>query len=453
MLVDAPVLDMLSRYRKHGGERWHTPGHKGVTPVHGEFLDWANDITEIEDMHATPNPVELSERLMASAYGADRTWYSVQGATLPVMAGILAAFPFGSTLLIDRAIHRSVLGALIIGAYKVRWLYPDFIGAGLPLPLKNFPSDLSGVDGVVLTRPTYDGLAAPLTEIVQAAHQQGLIVVVDEAHGSHWQGPHYPASALAIGADLVAHGVHKNEASLTQTGLLHLKGHRVSASAVERWWRVLQTTSPSYLLLGALDRLQWERRQPERCQTWDSLAVRARDLWIQCAQSRIALLQPWAAARHWEVDPARLTIMGQGLRVAQVLAPVGAVEKVTAHSCTLILSPQQSLAPLASALARLPDTHDPKALRVLSYPRLKAAMGVREAFEKPGHWVPLAHAAGEVAHDPLVPYPPGIPAAMPGELLTPELTQWLSEWVQEAAGTLQGIKRLDGQLCVWVVRS
>ncbi len=451
--MDAPVLDMLSRYRKRDGERWHTPGHKGVMPTRGDFLDWASDITEIGDMHRTPNPVEQSERLMATVCGADRTWYSVQGASLPMMAGILAAFPFHATLLIDRAIHRSVLSALIIGDYQVRWLYPGFTQAGLPLPLASVPGDFSGVDGIVLTRPTYDGLAGSVKAMIEAAHGQGLAVVVDEAHGSHWQGQHYPTSALASGADLVAHGVHKTEASLTQTGLLHLKGSRVLASNVDRWWRVLQTSSPSYLLLASLDRLQWERHKPQFRQAWDRLAVRARELWSECTQHEIALLQPWAEAMHWDVDPARLTIVGPGAHLAQTLASVGEVEKVTAHSCTLILSPYQSLQPLAQALSHIVGATDQHALQVVSYPQLTAAMTVREAWEKPGRWVPLTQAAGEVAHDALVPYPPGIPMAMPGELLTQELLEWLSQWVRDAAGLLQGVRREEGQLLVWVVQA
>lgn len=449
-VVQTPVLDFMFRYAHHGGERWHTPGHKGRSPKHGGFLEWTYDITEVGEMLSAPNPLTKSEALMAETFGADRTWYSVGGATIPVMAAILAAVPFGSEVWVDRALHRSVLGALVIGGYRVHWLYPDWLRAGLALPLTEFPATMAGATGLLVTRPTYDGLTGNLSRAIQTAHEQNLVVVVDEAHGSHWRGAAYPPSALALGADLVAHGVHKSEAALTQTGLLHLQGTRVSRGDVDRWFRVLQTSSPSYLLLASLDRLQWERHQLGMNQAWDQLADQARQLWMHLESRGLAVLQSWAEHRGLIVDPSRLTLMGPGQRLNQVLSRGGVVEKWTAGSVTLLLSPGQSLDRIYELADDLRVVAGQADFSLMSYPRLGTFMDVRQAWNTPGEWVLLDQAAHRVLKDGLTPYPPGIPLAMPGEALTQEAIDWLLEWLGLECGIVEGVQDEGGRPCVWV---
>lgn len=450
--MNTPLLDLLAHYAARKGERWHTPGHKGVPPAHGDILRWDYDITEIDELLQSPNAVDESRRLMASVYGSDKTWYSVAGATLPVTAAILAAFPFGATVYVDRAMHRSVLSALVIGGYQVRWMYPPLLGAGLPLPLTTVPTDFSGVEGLVLTRPTYDGLAGPIDPWVERAHSHNVPLVVDEAHGSHWRGPSYPLSALLAGADLVAHGVHKNEATLTGTGLLHLKGERVTEHTVDRWWRALETSSPSYLLLASLDRLQWERRQPEAALAWEQLAQQMRELWTVMEDRGLRVLQPWAERHHLAVDPSRLTLLGDGPAIRDHLARFGQVEKVTPNSCTLFVTPGQRLEEIGAAVENVPriggpDTEGP----AISYPALPSVMTIREAWSRTGRWVPLDESRGLVAADALTPYPPGIPMAVPGEVLTDDIIKWLRNWLDSSSGPVQGVEYQGGRPAVWVI--
>lgn len=450
--METPLLDMIARYRAAKLQRWHTPGHKGVTPDRGEFLDWASDITEVAELAAFPGPVEESQALMALAVGADRTWYSVAGATLPVMVGILSAFPRGATVVVDRSAHRSVLGALVIGNYQVRWAYPRVLQAGMPLPLTELPEPgLSESAGAVVTRPTYDGLAAPAGPLIDAVHRADGAIVVDEAHGSHWVGTDYPLPALAAGADLVAHGVHKSEAALTQAGLLHLQGTRVDANAIERWWRVLGTSSPSYLLLGSLDRLQWQRRQPAAANAWHGLAQQMFDVWEEIEQRGIPVLQVWARHEGWEVDPARLTLIGDGPKLRSQLSVVGIVEKVTAHSCTLFVAPGQPLQEIVRAVANEGASDGRRWLTTAPYPTLVTAMSVGEAFGRPGRWVALAEAEGQVLGDAVTPYPPGIPLGVPGEVVSADLTAWLRESMALGEGTVHGITYKGGIAGVWVV--
>lgn len=427
------------------------PGHKGRVPPGGEFLGWASDITEIAAMREAPDPVRRSEALMAETYGADRTWYSVQGATLPVMAAILAANPPGSPLFVDRAMHRSVLGALIIGGYRVRWMYPEILSSGLTLPLVDSPSDLEGFRSLVLTRPTYDGIAADIHSMVAAAHQRGLTVVVDEAHGSHYSGAYFPRSALSYDADLVAHGVHKNEASLTQTGLLHLKGGRVNPLEVEMWWRLLGTSSPSYLLLGALDRLQAERHEETWRRKWEEFAASALYLQDRLGERGVETLQHWARSQGYQADPSRLTLLAPGEETVRNLLPWGEVEKVTPESVTLILSPGDDLDRLLAVIPEAVPTHQSLRPQRIRFPRLSTALTAREAWGAPGRLVPLWEAQGCALKEALTPYPPGMPLAVPGEVLNQSMLEWIREWQSRVTAPIEGISIRQGRSWVWVI--
>ncbi|MCY0880107.1 MAG: arginine decarboxylase [Firmicutes bacterium] len=450
---EMPVLSMLDSYVSRAGERWHMPGHKGRRPEFGDFLHWSYDVTEIDEMLQTPNPVERSEELMARSYGADRTWYSVAGATLPVLAGMLAAFPPGATVWVDRTMHRSVFGALVLGGYQVKWLYPSLVQAGLTLPVAKAPPAWEEARGIVLTRPTYDGIAADIAPIIAACHAANGVVMVDEAHGSHWMVSPYPVSALQLGADVVAHGVHKTQDALTQTGLLHIQGHRVMADEVDRWWRVLATTSPSYLLLASLDRLQWARRQPHYAERWRAAAEAALVLREDLAAAGWVIWQAWAERQGYAADPLRLTVMGPGSAVEARVKRVGRVEKTTQDSCTFLLSPGQNFDALKEALGPAPLVPSPQALNPMPYPALETAMSIRDAWLHPGRWVPLRDAVGLVAKDALTPYPPGVPVAVAGEVLTRNIVDWLLDWHAAGRAVIQGVKPQGDDLWVWVVEA
>ncbi len=457
---ERPLLNALQAFVSGPGRsaRWHTPGHKGSAPDGAEFLAWAYDVTEVGSLSPSGHgldPIARSESLMASAFGADRTWYSVQGATLPVTAAMLAAFPLGAEIAVDRNAHRSVLAGLVLGGFRPRWIYPQLVGGAVALPA--MPAGqaaagqvLKGTAGLVLTHPTYDGLTASLAPWVDAAHAANVPVVVDEAHGAHFAGrAGYPRSALDYGADLVVHGVHKTEAALTQTGLLHRQGNRVGNAAVDWWWSMLATSSPSYLLLAALDRLQAERHQPGRTAEWEALSETMRELWGRWQTSGISVLQPWWESRGGVADPAKLTILGDGRAMAESLASRGTVEKVDAVSVTLILSPGQDTALLDDAIRPLARWSGFRPA-IRPWPQLAAELPPREAVVRAARWVPWRDAPGRVAATALIPYPPGVPLAIPGEVLTPEVLDWVDEWQSGGAGWVQGVDGSE-EGGLWVV--
>lgn len=452
-----PLYEVLAKYRDLHRERWHTPGHKGRAPERGDFLDWAFDLTEIPGLEpkSGQDPVRASERLMAEQLGVRRTWYSVQGASLPVTVGMLAAFAPGAEVLVDRNAHRSVLSGLMLGGFKPKWIYPRVIAAGVTLPLGS--GEITGAvgpktGGLVLTRPSYDGLAGDVGEALGTLTRQKIPVLVDEAHGSHWSlSPQYPVSAIALGADLVAHGTHKTERALTQTGLLHYQGTRVAERDVQTWWSLLSTTSPSYLLLASLDRLQWERREPGHQQRWSDFAGRMRALWGRLSDAGVLTLGAWWEKQGQRADPAKLTILGDGSAMAEALEPWGVVEKVVPGACTLIVSPWQNTVELEQHLREhIPRVEESSMTAMAPFPILHAALSPRDVWGRASVLVPLHEAKGRVARDAVTPYPPGVPLVMPGEIFTREVIDVMVRFSHMSRGVVSGLEQ-KGDMCVWVI--
>lgn len=457
MAGQTPLIDALRRWRDdhRGRMRWHTPGHKGKTPDRGDFLDWAFDLTEVGPFGSggPADPVRQSEQLTAEVFGVTRSRYSVQGASLPVTAAILAAAPAGSEVAVDRNAHRAVLAALVMGGYRPRWIVPAARGAvALPVSPDGSAAALSAeVGAVVVTMPTYDGLANPLAPLIAEAHARGIPVVVDEAHGSHFFGrAGFPPSAIEQGADLVIHGSHKTEATLTQTGLLHSQGPRVAEADLERWWRLFTTTSPSYLLMAALDRLQWDRRQPATQAGWETLAERGRALWDRLQSRGWTVLQHWWEDQGCAADPAKLTLWGRGPELARELSSAGVVERVFPEGVTLFLAPGQDPDAVERALAGIAPGPPP---RESHWPIAPLDILPRDAYLQPGRAVPLASAVGQVSARPVVPYPPGIPIVYPGERFTADVVDWIRHWRAQSFGTIEGLEpgRQTGEGDVWIV--
>lgn len=434
------------------------PGHKGTPPPGGAFLDWAYDVTEVGNLGPSSDrtdPIYRSEQAMAEYFGSRRTRYSVQGATLPVTAAILASAPPESQILVDRNAHRSVLSALIIGGYRPVWIYPEWLDGSVALPA-GWDIMVKASDerhaAAVLTSPTYEGLTDWDPEGMATLQRSGAIVVVDEAHGTHFFGRRgYPRSALALGADLVAHGPHKTEGVLTQTGLLHRVTERVSEDAVDFWWRLLQTSSPSYLLLASLDRLQGERNAKSADILWEEMAEKARGLWEAFALEAVDVLQAWWERGGKRADPAKLTLLGEGMELKNILQSVGPIEKADATSVTLILGPTQNLSLLKKLIPRLKPFVRP--IRGLRQPmvRLPQIYAPRFVWGRPKTLVPLRDAIGRIAAYPVTPYPPGVPVIMPGEMVNREVIDWIDIWDRGKWGIMEGIHHSGGGQHIWVL--
>ena len=223
------------------------------------------DLTEVsgtDDLHHPEGILKSSMERTACVFGADRTWYMVNGSTCGNLAGISSICPKNSELIVARNCHRSVFHALELRNITPHWVYPKFDKEfGIltdidPDSVKELLEKYPESRGVVITSPTYEGVVSDIKAIAEICHTHGVPLFVDEAHGAHLglvESAGFPDSAIKCGADLVVQSAHKTLIGLNQTALLHLKGELINPKTIERNLDIFETSSPSYILMLSLD--------------------------------------------------------------------------------------------------------------------------------------------------------------------------------------------------------
>lgn len=447
----APLFEALMRYGEQIAAPFHVPGHKMGQAAPAALRDQFGlgtlrfDLTEapgLDDLHAPEGVIAEAQDLAAEAFGAARSFFLVGGTTAGLHALILAACRPGDVLAVPRNAHRSVLGALILSGARPAWVrvaFHDEVDVAVRLDPASLRAALPGAQAALLVHPTYYGLVGDLPAEIRLIHEAGLPALVDEAHGTHFAfHPALPPSALSCGADGVVQSTHKTGGSLTQSSMCHLGfGHRLSTSRAAEMLRLVQSTSPSYLLMASLD---LARRD---------LALRGQAMWdraIHLALKARQRIQEIAGLRVCDADdPTKLLInvSGRGLtgfQAAEWLWTKGvAVESAGLRYLLAVITPGDSPAAidtLVDSLAALPQgpgtppLPEPPPWPEMVLPPREAYLGSKEA-------VLLDDSRGRIAAELIAPYPPGIPVVAPGERLTADVVRYLQEAVK-AGYHLQG---------------
>ena len=272
----------LTGYAKTDMYPFHMPGHKRVP---AKMTDpYTFDITEIDgfdDLHCPEGVLKEAQERAAALYQAEETFFLVNGSTAGILAAVSAVCAgerqkrlkrqerqggaFRPHLLAARNCHRSIYHALYLNRADVTWIRPGRWEKDLSLGIAGriLPEDVKAlldapenqdICGIIITSPTYDGVASDVRSIAELAHRKEIPLIVDEAHGAHFgMHPKLPPSSAALGADLVIHSLHKTLPSLTQTALLHVNGPLADRLLVRRFLSVFQTSSPSYVLMASID--------------------------------------------------------------------------------------------------------------------------------------------------------------------------------------------------------
>jgi arginine decarboxylase len=278
----APIFETLVTYADSGMYGFHTPGHKSgrfATPELAELVGQRGLALDLPAMTATDNTfhptgcVREAQRMAADLFGAGDTFFLTAGSTLGVAAALLSAVSPGSTVAMPRNIHRSVVAGLVLSGGVPRFIPHDVLPECGALGVT--PTALASVldsdpqpSAVLLTRPSYYGVARELADVAAICHARGVPLIVDEAHGGHFRflPEGCPKPALAAAADLVVQSCHKTLGSLVGSAQLHVgRDSLVPAEQVQHALNFLQTTSSSYLLLASLDVMRrWLWREGEQ---------------------------------------------------------------------------------------------------------------------------------------------------------------------------------------------
>ena len=450
---DTPIHKALEEQRINRLAHFDVPGHKGgrgnreLTEFLGEEtmgLD-VNSMKPLDNLNHPVSVIKDAHTLAAEAFGADEAFFIVNGTTAGVQAMIMAACNTGEKLIMPRNVHRSAINALVVcGALPV-YINPG-INKELGIPLgmslnevKRAISENPDAKAILVNNPTYYGICSNLPEIVALAHSHNMLVLVDEAHGTHFYfHEDLPMSAMAAGADMAAVSMHKTGGSLTQSSILLVRD-TVNSDYVRQVVNLTQTTSASYLLLSSLDIAR------------KNLALNGHAMFSKTidyanyAREEINRLGGYYAFGNELVDGdmvfafdyTKLSVHTRNIGLAGIEAydllrdDYGIqIEFGDIGNILAIISAGDrnvDIERLISALAEIKRLHekDPAGLFDHEYINPTIAMGPKDAFYSRKKPMPIRESAGEICGEFVMSYPPGIPILAPGERITADIINYI----------------------------
>ena len=430
------LIHKLKEYAGSDMYPFHMPGHKRTGDM--GFPDpFTMDITEVDgfdNLHHPEGILKSSMDWAAQVYGADQTYYLVNGSSSGILSAVCGAVPRGGRILVSRNCHKSVYHGICLNQLKASYVYPQEID-GLGIQGGILPSDVDmmlkrymDTQAVLIVSPTYDGVVSDIKGIAQVVHRAGLPLIVDEAHGAHFRyGEMFPVSALDLGADVVIQSVHKTMPSLTQTALLHIRNNRpdrgcyADQERIDRYIHMVQSSSPSYVLMASLD----------LCRGWMEGQGAADYRRTAGAAARLRAHLPALTEALGPLDPTRLVVAApDGFAAQQTLEGHGIfIEMADRGHLVCIptcMDTPEDLARLEAALLALPRAG--KALPMPPPPPLpEQVLSLREALFAPREPLPLFRCAGRVSAQQIAPYPPGIPVIAPGERIGKKTVAYFQE--------------------------
>ena len=488
------LLERLTEYAGSDAYPFHMPGHKRreiPDGIPGGFPDpYGIDITEIDgfdNLHHAEGILKDAMETVAAIYGADRSWYLVNGSTCGILSAVFATTENGGKILTARNCHKAVYHAICLNRLEAEYLYPEEItefriNGGIraedvrkalekdAMRCAGNSGDVRGkitkIQAVLITSPTYEGVVSDIRAIADAAHEYGIPLIVDEAHGAHLeyadQCHSFPKSALEYGADIVIQSLHKTLPCFTQTAILHVKGKFVDQDRVSRYLSMFQTSSPSYLFMAGMERcirymdgdgrnemIRYEKRLErfmERMEGLQVLEVLDREI---CGKYR--------TVAGW--DPSKIVVSTMraedfhGEELAETLRRKYHLEmEMTAPeyviAMTSLMDTEEGFERLGTALLEIDGalrrrtesgrkekaaSETPEGLESkLSHPVRR--MLICEAMDADTERTAFQDTVGKVSAEFVYLYPPGIPIIAPGEVFTDAIVEKIMAY--KAAGLL-----------------
>ncbi len=449
----APIYEALEKFSKMRVVPFDVPGHKRgrgnpeLARLLGEKCV-GMDVNSMKPLDNLCHPVSVirdAEKLAADAFGAKNAFLMVGGTTSAVQSMVMSVVKAGEKIILPRNVHRSVMGALVLcGAVPV-YVNPETdtrLGIPLGMSLKQLERTIEctpDAKAVLVNNPTYYGICSDLRSIVRLAHEHNMLVIADEAHGTHFYfGEGLPVSAMAAGADMAAVSMHKSGGSLTQSSLL-LAGERVNGDHVRQIINLTQTTSASYLLLSSLD---ISRR---------NLALRGKDAFGQVieladyAREEINDLGGWYAYASelingdsiFDFDRTKLSVYTldvglAGIEVYDILRDeydiqieFGDLGNILAYLS--IGDRKRDVERLVSALSEIRRLYSKDRTGMMENEYISPVVAVTPqfAFYSPKQSLPLEETAGRICSEFVMCYPPGIPILAPGERVTSKILDYI----------------------------
>uniref|UniRef100_UPI003425FFCB aminotransferase class I/II-fold pyridoxal phosphate-dependent enzyme n=1 Tax=uncultured Eubacterium sp. TaxID=165185 RepID=UPI003425FFCB len=451
------------------------PGHKRQSMGNwtGEEID-ITEITGFDNLHHAEGILREAQCRAAKTFGADETFFLINGSTAGLLAAVCGTVKKGGRLLMARNCHKAVYHAVYLMELKTSYLYPKQTAFGIqgsisPEQVKTMLEQWPDTEAVLLTSPTYDGVLSDIAAIAEIVHAKGIPLIVDEAHGAHFGfSKGFPQKALALGADLCIESAHKTLPAYTQSALLHYrKNPWVDLERVKWYLGIYQSSSPSYILMAGLDRCTRILRE-QGTELFAAYEERLHDFYEKCKTlQQITVLSPDGKIEEtgekdpgiWDRDPSKILICTEkvglhGQQLAELLTERYhlEMEMVSGHyvtALTTLMDTTEGFNRLFAALQEI-DHRDDVGLNqgIFTtdeiYHRTEKVLEIAEAMDAPKQTVSLMESAGSVSGEFVYLYPPGIPILAPGERVTEEILKTL-RICQTRNMEVEGMKDYSGQ--------
>lgn len=466
----APIMEALQRYKQMRVVPFDVPGHKrgrGNQEL-TDFLGLDAMQTDVNSMKPLDNlchPVSVireAELLAADAFGAKHAFFIVNGTTAAVQTMIMTACQAGDKIILPRNVHRSAINALILSGAIPVYVNPG-IDAHLGIPLGMAVEDVKeairqhpDAKAILVNNPTYYGVCSHLQAITELAHANGMLTLVDEAHGTHFYfHKDLPISAMEAGADMAAVSMHKSGGSLTQSSFL-LINNEVSEGYTRQILNLTQTTSGSYLLLSSLDISR------------KNLALHGQDIFSkvldmsQYTRDEINKIGGYYAFSEelingdtvYDFDRTKLSVHTRDIGLAgieiydllrdeyDIQIEFGDIGNILAYLS--VGDRMLDLERLVAALAEIKRRYakDPTGMLEQEYISPDVVFSPQQAFYGPKKRLAIEDSVGTVSTEFVMCYPPGIPVLAPGERITSEILQYIA-YCQEKGCFLTGTEDRD----------
>ncbi len=453
---------------------FHMPGHKRndlSTPLKGAFRCDITEIDGFDNLHDESGIILEAEERANRLYGADKTFFLVNGSTSGVLTAISAAVPRGGKILASRGSHKSFYNAAYLRELNICYL-PNKVDKSNGMPDRYNVDDIefaleeagNDIQALFITSPTYEGKCSDIRGIADLCHKRGIPLIVDAAHGAHFGMGNkkpgaedtdlfcdLPESAISQGADIVVHSVHKTLPSMTQTALLHVNGNIVDISKIKRFLRIYQTSSPSYVFMASIDLCIKE--MAEHGNEFVDKLLDYRNL-IQNATANCDHIK--VLGKKDSEDAAKVIISVKdtpmtGQQLYDILREEYALQlEMAGETYALAIisgwDTSEGIDRLIKAICEIDKRIESKGttreITPTEYNLPSVRYNISTAWDMEKELIELSESEGRISGDFVNLYPPGIPIIAPGEVISQEIIKSVKSYINEGLN-VQGIFKQD----------
>lgn len=439
--MKTPVFDKLKLLVEEDSISFHTPGHKKKNSLinWGKYLPML-DTTEIQGTDNLMEPrgiIKESQEYASRVFGSKSTYYTVNGSTGSIYISLSAISNPGDKVLVQRNSHKAVYNGMILNRLNPVYIYPNYnekhsIFTGIdPEDIEEALERDKEIKIVLLSYPDYYGICSDLERIGEIVHRHGRILMVDEAHGSHFKfSKDLPKTALQCGGDIVVQSTHKTLPSFTQTSMIHVGGERVEENKLRERLELYTTSSPSYIFLASCELAAAYMDSKEGVLRLKDNILRARETIDRLNKIEGVFAfsgDPEDKTIHG-LDPTKILFSLEGMRGTDIERELYEKHNIRLEmsdayyglALSSLMNEDSDYEALVQAVEDLVSTggESKKELESIKIPKAEISMPIYQAYYSQKKQVDLEDSIGEISAGSIIPYPPGIPILVPGEVIT-----------------------------------